>query len=323
MFDLEKYLIRFNPVSCKTDEWILNCPICHRDKLVVNISKKLWHCWICQEYKRNEFGKRVPIKGAGNIVQLVMLLDRVTYQVAQQFVKENIGINTKGFTYTDLDEGIAKEKEIPFPPFSKRITGTLPYCYKRGITLEDVYYFGLFYCDGGWYRNRLMFPVYEEGRLIFYQGRAMWDSQPGEIYLKALNPPKDSGVAGIKDVLFNLENASRWDRVAITEGPIDAIHTGYDAVCTFGKHITEKQILKLCQHNVRNIDLMWDGPSDKEPFGAVKEMFEVLPLLSGIFNTRVVFLPQGDPGDYSRNDLNIIRANCSRLANNISTLGVL
>lgn len=325
MFDLEKYLMRFNPKSYSTSEWVLTCPICGRDKLVVNIRKKLWHCWICQEYGRNEYGKRIPIKGAGNIVHLVMLLDKVSYQVAQQFVKDSIGIAYKGFSYDNIqvDTINFKEKEIPYPPYSKRITGILPYCYERGITIEDVQYFGLFYCDGGRYRNRLMFPVYEEGKLIFYQGRAMWKAIPGEVYLKSMNPTKDSGVAGNKDVLFNLENASQWNRVVITEGPIDAIHVGYDSVCTFGKHITEKQILKLCQYNIRNVDLMWDGPSDIEPFGAIKEMFEVLPLLSGVFNTRVVFLPKGDPGDYSRNDLSIIRSNCSRPANNISTLGVL
>jgi DNA primase len=319
--------MRFNPKLSNgnnNNEWVITCPICNRDKLVVNIEKKLWHCWVCQEYGRNEYGKRVPIKGAGNIVHLVMLLDKVTYQVARQFVKENVDISFKGFTYGGQSNDISvKEKEIPYPPYSKMITGILPYCYKRGITIEDVNYFGLFYCDGGRYRNRLMFPVHEEGKLIFYQGRAMWDPLPGEVYLKSLNHPKDSGVAGTEDVLFNLEKASQWGRVIITEGPIDAIHVGYNAVCTFGKHITEKQIMKLCQYNVRNIDLMWDGPSEMEPFGATKEMISVAPLLGGIFNTRVVFLPYGDPGDYSRNDLAGIIESCSIPSNNISTLGVL
>lgn len=317
--------MRFNPRSSSSDEWVLNCPICKRDKLVVNISKKCWHCWICQEYGRNELG-RIAIKGAGNIVHLVMLLDRVTYEVAKQFVKEDIGISYKSnniFEY-EIDTDIRLvEEEIPYPPYSKYITGILPYCVERGITQEDINYFKLFYCDGGRYRNRLMFPVYEEDKLVFYQGRAMWKPLPGEVYLKSLNPPKESTTAGVEDVLFNLENACNYNWVVINEGPIDVIHVGPNAVGTFGKHITEKQLLKLKNHNISDVYLMWDGPSEKEPMGAIKEMFEALPLLSGIFNTKLVFVPKGDPGDYSRQDNACIIKNCSIAANNVSTLGVL
>lgn len=325
MFNLEKYLMRFSPKSHSSDEWLLTCPICGRDKLVVNIQKKLWHCWICQEYGRNELGKRIPIKGAGNIVHLVMLLDRVSFDVAKQFVKTNMDItySNSSFDFENEEYVSLVEKEISYPPYSKTITGILPYCFERGITQEDIKYFGLFYCDGGRYRNRLMFPVYEEDKLVFYQGRAMWNPQPGEVFLKALNPPKEDGVAGTEDVLFNLENASKYDWVVLNEGPIDAIHVGYNAIGTWGKHITEKQLLKLRKYNIRNIYLMWDGPTEKEPGGAVKEMFEVLPLLSGIFNTKIVFIPKGDPGDYSRQENASIIEHCSIDANNISRLGVL
>jgi hypothetical protein len=165
--------------------------------------------------------------------------------------------------------------------------------------MEDARMFGLFYCDGGRYQNRLVFPVYENGRLVYFQGRAMWESTDPK-FLKSLNPLKEGGFAVNSEVLFNLDQARRYLRVAITEGPIDAVHVGPDAVCTFGKKISAAQIAKLLLAGVKGIDLMWDGPSEREPHGAWPDMFAVAPTLATLFDTRLVFVPQKDPGTWSR-----------------------
>jgi len=295
------------------------CPVCGRDRLAVNMEKQVWHCWICQEYKRNNIGRKVPVKGAGNLVSLVALLEGWKYGEARSFVKDNISVNIKALNPNTKKEGIT---EIQYPPYAKKITGILPYCEQRGITLEDVQAFGLFFCDNGKYRNRLIFPVYEQNKLVFYQGRAMWDPQPGEVFIKSLNPPKLDGMVGAEATVFNLEQAARWPRVVITEGPIDAIHVGPQAICTWGKHITEQQMLKIYHAGVRSLTLMWDGPTEVEPSGAVPEILQAVPRLSGMFDVRVVFLPEGDPADYSRAELNRFQAQSIR-SSKVSSLGIL
>ena len=323
MFNLVEYLSKYTHFLPVGDEWVITCPICHREKLVVNISKNLWHCWVCQEFGFNKNGKKVPIKGAGNIVQLVMLMNGISYSEASKIVqtednKKSLFVGDKVAAKVDP----YNLKEIPFPPFSRPIVGTIPYCEQRGITQEDIKSFGLFYCDSGRYKNRLIFPVWENGRLVFFQGRAMWEEKPGETYIKSLNPPKVPGGGGAEDTLFNLDYAKFWPRVVITEGPIDAIHVGRNAVCTWGKRITDIQILKLYHSGIRAVDLMWDGPSDLEPNGAFTEMIQAVPKLSGLFDVRVVFLPEGDPGQYSRNELSVFLNN-ARNGNEISSLGFL
>lgn len=314
-FNFQQYLNKYSLHQTSGGEYTLRCPVCGRDKLIVNADKGLWHCWICQEFKYNERGKRVPVKGAGNVVGLVSLLEGVDYKTA----KGIIGSNYANYKSTHPQE--YEYSEIPYPPYAQRINYLLPYLQERGITLEDVQYFGLFYCTGGKYNNRLIFPVYEKGKLVFFQGRAMWNWElSGSI--KSVNSPKVVGAAGREDILFNLEMACHYPRVVLVEGPIDAIHTGYNGVGTWGKNITDKQIQKLYQYGVRSVDLMWDGPTQHEPEGAIPEMMQALPKLAGLFDTRVIFLPEGDPGDYTREEIKYFVKNGVK-ANNVSNLNYL
>ncbi|MBN2260698.1 MAG: hypothetical protein JW702_09140 [Clostridiales bacterium] len=327
-FNLEKFLTPYHPKQVGRDEVVINCPICGKEKLTINIQKQLWHCWVCQEFKTGFSGKRIPVKGAGNIVSLVALLQGIDYKQALQIVKKEES-NTTGevqrSSFLQEIEGLSKVdlfsiKEIAYPEYATSINQLLPYCLLRGISLLDVDTFRLFYCYKGRYNNRLIFPVYEGGRLVYYQARAMFEDGGSVYYKKCLNPPNLDGMNGSSFFLFNLDKACVYPRVVVTEGPIDAIHCGEMAVCTFGKKISYVQILKLWQFGVRAIDLLWDGPTEKEPFGAYFEMGTIASLLSLLFDVRVVYLPWGDPGDYTRDQLDIFRNQYSISANKVSRL---
>jgi hypothetical protein len=67
---------------------------------------------------------------------------------------------------------------------------------------------------------------------------------------------------------------------------------------------------------------MWDGPKGKEPQGAWPEMLTAAPWLSTFFDLRLVFLPQGDPGDWTREALQHFRAHAMP-ASNMSALATL
>jgi len=116
--------------------------------------------------------------------------------------------------------------------------------------------------------------------------------------------------------------ARNFPRVAIVEGPVDCIHAGPSAVATFGKKISLFQMLKLRKAGVRAVDLMWDGPSATEPEGAWPEMVATAPKLAGLFDVRVVRLPRGDPGEYSRNELEALRRVAQPIGQ-VSRLGML
>jgi DNA primase len=107
---------------------------------------------------------------------------------------------------------------------------------------------------------------------------------------------------------MNLDQAKQFPRVVITEGPIDCVHAGPDAVATFGKQISAVQIAKLIKAGVKAVDLMWDSD-------AVKEIQQFGAVLSSIFDTRLVYLPHGDPGDYSRDWLTYFRSQAQPVHN--------
>lgn len=344
-FDLEMYIQKFGakPLS-KPSEWVLDCPTCGKsEKLHVNVRKKSWHCWVCEEYRVRLDGRRVPVRGAGGVLALIQLLEGCSKEQAVNILMDNTpapdSLDIESLEWDAIDPDYLSEQRetnlkpapaIPPPPFWKPITdsiyGMLTYLWHRGITMEEVRQFGLVYCDAGRYANRLICPVWERRQLVYYQARAMWDEKDGgrnKRFLKSLNPPNHDGMASATEVVFNLDTARNYQRVAITEGPIDAMHVGPDAVASFGKKLSAVQILKMRYAGVRAVDLMWDGPSEKEPYGAWPEMLQMASKLAGIFDdVRVVFIPRGDPGNYSKEQNAMFRAQ-ARPASSISRLALL
>lgn len=328
-FDIDSYLSDHGATQIQANEYALTCPICGKEnKLIVNITKKTWHCWVCEEYGFNSEGKRIPLVGAGGIISLIQLLDNCSKQHVLTLLKTEGFFGAVDINKLDLvliDQIISNDLEasaISPPDYWAPITTELPYMTKRGITVEDARNFGLSYCYMGRYANRLIFPVWENGKLVYYQGRAMYEAVPGSKFIKSLNPPKQANSAVSSEVLMNLDTAKKFERVAIVEGPIDCVHTGLDSVCTFGKKISFVQILKLVLAGIKKIDFMWDGPSATEPYGALHEMIQASNLMSGLFeDIKIILLPQNDPGVYDRVELQEFRNNmCAKAAKQFSSL---
>jgi hypothetical protein len=325
-FDLVRYCQDHAGDQVSTHDWILDCPECGKRKLTVAVQKQGWHCWVCEAYSGGKSGR-------GGLVSLICLLDGCTPKEAVNRILlggrfSSIPIDRLPDDFVvEVFDNAGPSPTIPGPEFYRPILvdGILPYMVKRGITLEDAVAFGLGWCWEGRYRGRLVFPVFEDRRLVYYQARAMWeetDQPKGTRYLKALNPPKEVGSIS-SNVLMNLDVARQYPRVAVVEGPIDCVKTGPSAVATFGKRIYPRQIGKLIRAGVRAIDLMWDGPGPKEPQGALPEMMAAAPLLAAFFDVQIVLLDQGDPGQRSRAELDWYRKHRSQPANRLSRLAVL
>ena len=322
-FDIEGYLSDkgFEPLKTKAHEWVGHCPSCGKDKVAVNVDARTFHCWVCESYetvwddRRGQLRRR-PLRGAGGLIRLIEWLDEVEVREAIETLLETSGLGDVTAFERPTEAWVDIVEHGDLPPISPPdgwapILSPLPYMRRRGITMEDVATFGLFWCPEGKYRNRLVFPVFEGSTLVYFQARATYekgDCPEGYRFIKALNPPAEFGAAASSDVLMNLDLAARFPRVAVVEGPMDVVRTGPDAVCTFGKQIHARQAKKLYARGVRALDLMWDGPSATEPYGAHPEMVEACPWLASHFDLRLVFLPHGDPGDWDRGSLNRFRA---------------
>jgi hypothetical protein len=305
-FDLRGYLIEHGGREYQRGEWTLTCPICSGEKLMVNSRKRTWHCWVCQRYELRWIGdryKRVPVVGAGGLLQLVQALEGCSRNQAEIRVLRGCVRRPGSLQRVDVDELVGPPplpREAPAiapPPGVIAFEAVPPYLRSRGLTSEDLKIFSLAWCAWGRYANRCIFPCFEGGRLVYWQARAMWEGQ-GPDFVKALNPPRLLGGVTSAETLFNLDQAVRegCGHVCICEGPIDAIHAGYDAVCSFGKQLSGAQIGKLLQRGVDRLDLMWDADASADSAAVAKR-------LSMLFRVRLVSLPFGDPGDWSRDQL--------------------
>jgi len=317
-FDLLSYVRDLGANEEQFGEWVLTCPTCGKEKLVVNVRKKTWHCWVCQKLVTVQTANGPKLKaesGGGGLLDLLQLLENCDRKRAVSllfagalFTAKELDQITHSDFYGDLFGPSLSAPTIGLPPNARAIDGWLPYLSERNISWQDVQSFRLFWCDQGRFANRLVFPVFEDGRLVYWQARAMWKLGPNE--KKVLNPRAHDGAATSGEVLLNLDVARQFPRVCITEGPIDCVHTGYDAVATFGKKISPVQIAKLIHAGVKSVDLMWDGPSPREPQGAWPDMVNAAQMLAPFFDVRLIKLPHGDPGDWDRERLWEFRQRC-------------
>lgn len=293
----------------RKDEFILECPDCGKPKLAVNVERKRWRCFVCDVggYDSSSLVKKIE---QCNFIDAINFIVNGAQRPIGNIEKVELRLGEK--SKNDLNrKGVFKA--IPWPggfelvgvPSRGGMAGAA-YCVKRGILDYVAAEMRLGVSTSGRFRGRLIFPVFDSGgRLIFYQGRAMWDAKPFERHIKTLSVRSEPGCAGAGDVLLNLQyliDRDQTERVAIVEGPIDCAHAWPDAVATFGKKISDHQIELLVRAGVKAVDICWDSD-------ARAEAEKVAPVLSSFFSVRIVQFPAGhDPGDLTKDQIDDFRA---------------
>lgn len=319
-FDLEGFAIERGGFYVKANEIMVSCPVCGKDKLSINITRRVWHCWHCERPGETFRGKRLTGTGAGGVVDLLAWMQGMSVRAAGDFLLKQTTMRPIPDRIRRMQPQAPPEPPLRWalpiegPAFAVTIDAAwyrrLPYLQKRGISFADVQTFKIAYCTDGLYAERIVFPVFERGRLVYFQARATWEAEEdaGVRYVKSINPPKSKdNPTTSKDVLMNLDSARQHARVVIVEGPIDCVHAGPSSVCTFGKSISPRQIQKLRVAGVKAVDLMWDGPGPTEPQGTRVQMAAAARQLAPHFNVRLVYLPFGDPGMRPRAELDLLR----------------
>jgi hypothetical protein len=81
----------------------------------------------------------------------------------------------------------------------------------------------------------------------------------------------------------------------ITEGALDAIRVGEDGVAIFGTTLLEPQFSKLI--DIPNIIVMLDEDANDKAVKIAQKFKRYNRVI------KLVFLPEGDPSDYSREEL--------------------
>ena len=213
------------------EEHLLYCPKCnhHKPKLSINIEKNVFKCWVC-EYAGTSIYRLVRRYGNYN--------QKKTWKELDGQVDLN-GFEAKIQSIFDDDIKEEHENLVSLPKeFISLANNNLPkssllakrYLHTRGLTMEDIIYWKIGYCDAGEYEGRIVVPSFNiEGRANYFVARSYTDS-----WRKYMNP----SVAKNK-MIFNHLNLDFDDDLIITEGVFDAIIAGKNSVPVLGSSLRE------------------------------------------------------------------------------------
>ena len=212
----------------------------------------VFHCWKSDE--------------RGSLISLVMKVEKCSYEEACDIlgagdafledVEQKLNeIFAQAKPYDPADLVVKKENTFRFPDETYLINSlpednffkinALLYLKSRKIQTGN-----LMVCTGPdreWqndYSNKIIIPYYENGKLVYWNGRTLSDSKK---VLRYAGPPIETGV-GKEDVLYFKEWPKDKSIVYLTEGEFDSIalcQCGVLAGAFGGKNLSDRQIGKL------------------------------------------------------------------------------
>lgn len=260
-----------------------NCPFCKKYKgidthyhLYVNIDKGKYYCQKC--------------KASGELSYLLkshgIISPTKTYlaEYKDKLLSESLFSSSEDI----------KEVEFYIPELIDIYPETPAYDYliNRGVTKEDIDYYGLkLIISPGAYMNRIFLPEYREGELIYWAARYAGKKNP-----TYLNVPKIDG----NNKIFNFDTIPNNNPILVCEGPISAILAGHNAVATYSKNFRIEQVDLLLTKDPSEIIICYDGDAIKDSLKLCKE-FKV----RGYNNLSIVLMNYfKDPADYNKMQFN-------------------
>lgn len=285
--------------SPNSHEYLLPCPHCSSDRLRWNHpTKAAWICWSC--------------KRSGDTIDLIAACEKISrvdavLRLEETYVGGDAPTTLRGIATAPPPEA----KQIPWPEHVDLIdernpahTATRMYLARRGIDDDTARAYRIGVGTYGRLRDYVVFPVYMDGLLVYWQGRATWDPPAyytpearkewvrATNYRKTLNPYSRPGQYTAQDVVFNHDRARTSPEVVICEGPVDAIRVGPHAVALFGKHCGPAKLHRLTRMHARAYVVYLDRGTEE-----LQAARTLAAQLANFAPTRIAVPPEGrDPG---------------------------
>lgn len=233
-----------------------DCPVCSYEikgldegdgsgNLEINYVRGVYKCWVCAE-THNTHGYLIKlIKRHGTKKQLK---DFLLY-APEEFKKVE----------REYKQMVLPKEFRPLTDVSPAFKNTIQYrqvtdyLKSRNITELMIQIYGIGFCYGGDYANRIIIPSHdEEGRLNYFVGRSYLKNP----WSKYKNPEVD------KETLVWNEHLINWDEtVYIVEGVFDSIFKP-NSIPMLGKYMTNK-LFNCLYDNAKRVVLVLD-PDAKE-----------------------------------------------------------
>ena len=279
--DLRDILV--NPhINRRTREICCDCAFCGKEQhMYVSLDTQLWDCKRCGEH--------------GSIVKLLRHLDKL-YLLGGATIDDNDEIKSIRDSVQSVEQMDDKElKDVRMPVGWRVLEKSCDYLLGRGIDgrLCKRYNIGSTKLVER-YKNYILIPIYDEGRIRGFIGRYANKVVPDDKlrYSNSLRTQFARLLFGYDEIVVG-----RTATVILVEGVFDKMacdryldlwnNEDVKCVCTFGKKISDAQILKLENKKVQKIILLYD-------FDAVKEMKRYSIELEKHFETYITFTVKKD-----------------------------
>jgi 5S rRNA maturation endonuclease (ribonuclease M5) len=243
----KEYQIEKGSESTKDDIYV-RCPYCfdhgHHLGLKLSPTQPFWHCWRCNRGGHQPFG-------------LVAALLNISFDAASKLVKESTQTNPDDFDnlFEPKESPVKKSKLILPSNFrlvdrgrsAERFVRYLS--HQRGFdqdALDVASTFKLRYTLSGKFAHRLIYPLYEDQKLIAWTARAI-----GQAEVRYLTEGDIKTTVGNFDSIMSTQYLKLF---FIVEGPIDMMKLDFygapvqaRTTCTFGTAVSHLQMAKLAK----------------------------------------------------------------------------
>lgn len=211
---------------------------------------------------------------------------------------ENVNVDNLLYQVSNSIKGVSyqEEKETKFPPLPtntvklKNVIGLneykpfFSYLLKRGVTQKQMLTYDIRFCINGKIKtskgkelritNSIIFVNYENGKPSYWNTRSI-ERNP---FLKTFNAtPLDNTYHSKKDSVFNLDKVSNNTTCVICESVFNALTVSDNfsdlvGVATYGKVITDKQLVKIVSKKPKKIIIGLDQDATYEMYNLVSRL---------------------------------------------------
>lgn len=221
--------------------WIgVQCPFCD-DKSNhggIHIKTGKYSCWNCKE---------------NDIVKYIQVITGKSFAEALQIKKEYSG----GVTHSI---GIKRKSNVIKIELPGDILDTMHKNYLKKRGFDPDYLQRKYHILGtgitGYWRYRLIIPIYHNGQLVSFTSRDITDKQENRYQTLSV----EKSIMNPKHTLYGLSYCQNKDRICVVEGPFDVWRMGDGFCSSFGTKITEYQVRLLLDY--KHIIFMFDPEMD-------------------------------------------------------------
>jgi hypothetical protein len=287
---IEYYFNIDNPNQKGWRKNLSGCPYCNdgssknpRSYFIFSEEQIGFHCFNCGAKQR--FNSK-------NINSLANFISKSTWNkvgnILLKIKKEKIFPNTNLINQKEIEDNVENEhislinyKNIDLPDVSILLWETnvdkiapsyrKSFLYYKDKAIEYLKSKGvydiaknkkLYICLEGDFRNRLILPIYFDGKLISYAARALFRTKTKYLY-----PPTTDEYNERGRIIYNLEKIFKPQNVKqifVTESIVDS--WVFDGMAILSKNITKEQIIILNEFNFHQKQLLFIMDKDKINF---------------------------------------------------------